>query len=202
MCELNLAARRHKPFRRASKPSSAEIRTANILNRQFSADRPFEKWVTDITYIQTAEGWVYLAAIIDLYSRAVVGWSLGKSLSTELPLKALESAFRKYRPPKGLLHHSDRGCQYTSDLYQKALNHMGFVGSVSRPGNCWDNAVAESFFSTIKAELINRYHWQNESTLRDSLFDYIEVFYNRERIHSSLDYETPANRLDNFKQVG
>jgi putative transposase len=164
----------------------------NELARDFSATRPNERWVTDITYVWTDEGWAYVATILDLFSRAVVGWSVDVTATTRLTLTALQSAVQKRRPTAGLLHHSDRGCQYTSHEYRQRLAALGVTVSMSRTGNCWDNAVAESFFATLKSELIHRRRWHNALELRAALFEYIEVFYNRRRLHSSLDYRTPA----------
>jgi len=180
---------RHKVTTRANPAHPTE---PNVLARDFSATRPNEKWVTDITYIWTDEGWCYLAAILDLYSRSVVGWHLSASLSTDLPLMALSKALLRRRPGTGLLHHSDRGCQYTSGAYRDALTASGIAVSMSRRGNCWDNACAESFFATIKAELVNRRRWPTRIELREAVFDYIESFYNTRRVHSSLAYRTPA----------
>jgi putative transposase len=164
----------------------------NELARDFTATRPDERWVTDITYVWTDEGWSYCAVIIDLFSRAVVGWAVDASLSTALPLAALDMAIRRRRPGKGLLHHSDRGCQYTSIDYRELLRTLGITVSMSRKGNCWDNAVAESFFATLKKELIHRRSWPNRHDLRSALFEYIEVFYNRRRLHSTIGYKTPV----------
>jgi len=164
----------------------------NELARDFSAVRPNERWVTDITYVWTLEGWAYVATILDLYSRAVVGWAVDATLSTKLPLAALESAIRRRRPGSGLLHHSDRGCQYTSKEYRARLAALSISVSMSRKGNCWDNAVAESFFATLKKELVNRRSWRDRNQLRSALFEYIESFYNRRRLHSAIDYKTPA----------
>jgi putative transposase len=164
----------------------------NELARDFTAQRPNERWVTDITYVWTDEGWAYLATILDLFSRSVVGWALSASLSTQLPLDALTTAMRRRRPNAGLLFHSDRGCQYTSAAHRDALVTVGISVSMSRKGNCWDNAVAESFFATLKNELIHRRSWRTRLELRNALFEYIEVFYNRRRLHSSLNYKTPA----------
>lgn len=181
---------RHKTTTRAN---PAHVPAPNVLDRDFTASRPDERWVTDITYIWTDEGWCYLAAILDLFSRAVVGWQLSSSLSTALPLDALERAFLRRRPGVGrLLHHSDRGCQYTSEDYRSALAERGITVSMSRRGNCWDNAVAESFFATLKTELVYRRRWSTRLELRNALFDYIETFYNRRRLHSSLGYRAPA----------
>jgi putative transposase len=164
----------------------------NVLSRDFTATRPDQRWVTDITYVWTDEGWCYLAAILDLFSRRVVGWALDTTLSTTLPLQALGMAVGRRRPGPGLLHHSDRGCQYTSADYRGALAELGVVVSMSRKGNCWDNAVAESFFSTLKTELVHRQSWANRLQLRSAVFEYIEVFYNRRRLHSSIGYKTPV----------
>lgn len=164
----------------------------NELARDFAATRPDERWVTDITYVWTEQGWAYVAVILDLFSRAVVGWSISSNLSTSLPLEALRRALYRRRPRASLLHHSDRGCQYTSALYRAELAANGVTVSMSRRGNCWDNAVAESFFATLKKELVSRRSWSNRDELRHALFDYIEVFYNRKRMHSTLNNRTPA----------
>ena len=163
----------------------------NLLNRQFAASRPNERWVTDITYIWTNEGWCYLAAILDLFSRRVVGWALDATLNTSLPLRALDEAIRRRAPTQGLQHHSDRGCQYTSHDYRAKLAELGIEVSMSRKGNCWDNAVAESFFATLKTELIYGRSWNSRTDVRNAVFEYIEIFYNRQRLHSTLDYKTP-----------
>jgi transposase InsO family protein len=164
----------------------------NELARDFRATRPNERWVTDITYVWTDEGWAYLAVIIDLFSRAVVGWALDATLATRLSLSALHAAVRRRRPAAGLLHHSDQGCQYTNARYREELAALGITVSMSRKGNCWDNAVAESFFATFKNELVVRRTWATRAELRAAVFEYIEVFYNRRRLHSALDYRTPS----------
>ena len=181
--------RRHKITTQAN---VTHVVAPNSLARDFTATRPNERWVTDITYVWTDEGWSYCAAILDLFSRSVVGWAVGASLSTALPLAALDMAVRRRRPGKGLMHHSDRGCQYTSGDYREQLSALGVTVSMSRKGNCWDNAVAESFFATLKKELVHRRSWPDRSTLRNALFDSIEVFYNRRRLHSTIGYKTPA----------
>ena len=173
----------------------------NELARDFTARRPNERWVTDITYIWTDEGWTYLAAILDLFSRSIVGWALSESLSTQLPLDALGAAIRRRAPNAGLLHHSDRGCQYTSGAYRDALAERGIQVSMSRKGNCWDNAVAESFFASLKNELIHRRRWRTRAEVRNAVFEYIEVFYNRRRLHSSLNYKTPAEVEQEFAEA-
>jgi putative transposase len=170
----------------------------NILARDFNATRPNERWVTDITFVWTAQGWAYLAVVLDLFSRAVVGWNVSTDFSTKLALRALNEAVRKRRPNVGLLHHSDQGCQYTSFEYRERLRELGVTVSMSRKGNCWDNAAAESFFATLKTELIHRRKWAGVGQLRSGVFEYIEVFYNRRRLHSALNYRTPAHVEENY----
>jgi transposase InsO family protein len=189
---MGLQARAPRCFRVTTASDPTHAVEPNRLARDFTASKPNERWVTDITYVRTDEGWCYLAIILDLFSRSVVGWALDATLSTTLPLRALDMAIRRRRPARGLLHHSDRGCQYTSGDYRGVLEGLGVVISMSRKGNCWDNAVAESFFSTLKVELIHRRRWADRLELRSALFEYLEVFYNRRRLHSSLGYKTPA----------
>ena len=193
-----LCARPRRRFRMTTCSDPSHRVEANALNRDFNAAAPNERWVTDITYVWTDEGWYYLAAILDLFSRGVVGWALSQSLSTGLPLAALRGAVTRCQPEPGLLHHSDRGCQYTSAEYRSALAELGVSVSMSRKGNCWDNAVAESFFSTLKTELLHGRTWPNGLVLRAALFEYIEIFYNRQRLHSSLGYRTPAEIEDQY----
>ena len=152
-------------------------------------DGPDQVWVSDITYIPTGEGWVYLATVLDLYSRCIVGWSLMRTLRTDLPLAALEMALGRRGTPR--LHHSDRGCQYASAEYRRMLELYGIAGSMSRKGNCYDNATMESFYHTLKTELVFHETYLNLDGARASLFDYIEIFYNRQRSHSSLGYMAP-----------
>lgn len=162
----------------------------NLLAREFRTDRPNEGWVTDITYLGTPEGWVYLAVVLDLFSRFVVGWATSTKIDRQLALDALTAARLRRKPGPGLLHHSDRGCQYASEDYQKALDEAGMIGSMSRRGNCYDNAVVESFFSTLKHELGEDF--DSHEHARRELFEYIEVFYNQRRKHSALGYKSPA----------
>jgi len=192
MRAMGLSARKPRRWRVNTTQANPDHPTvANVLNREFAAQRPNERWVTDITYVWTDEGWYYLAAILDLFSRSVVGWAMSSSLSTDLPLAALRMAVRRRRPEAGLLHHSDRGCQYTSYEYRSELAKHSVTVSMSRTGNCWDNAVAESFFATLKNELVHGRSWTSRLVLRAAVFEYIESFYNRRRLHSSLDYKTP-----------
>jgi transposase InsO family protein len=192
MAEMGLAGLPARKFQTTTDSNHDKLIAANLLNRDFEASRPNEKWVTDITYIWTAEGWLYLAAVMDLYSRRIVGWSTGESLETSLCLDALSMALGHRKNIDGLTHHSDRGVQYASDEYQKALKARGIECSMSRRANCWDNAVAESFFGTLKTELIYRRPWLTRESARDAIGEYIELFYNRIRRHSTIGYVSPA----------
>ncbi len=164
----------------------------NLVNQNFSVDRPNKLWVADITYIPTDEGWLYLAAILDLFNRKIVGWAMDKTMTRQLVLKALRQAVGRERPPAGLVHHSDRGSQYASYEYQQALKDYMMVCSMSRKGNCFDNACMESFFSTLKRELIYGCKFRTRAEARQAIFEYIEVFYNRIRLHSALGYMSPV----------
>ena len=174
---------------------------ANELDRDFTASSVNEKWVTDVTFVPTDEGWLYLASMIDLYNREVVGWAMGENNDTALTLAALDMALEFNNPPEGLVHHSDRGSNYTAKDYRQALSDRGIQTSMSRKGNCWDNAVAESFFATIKKELIHRYRFKTRRQAAAAIFEYIEVFYNRIRIHSQLGYTSPAQFRRNTQAV-
>jgi len=163
----------------------------NLLDRQFEAELPDRKWAVDITYVPTGEGWLYLAGVIDLCSRRIVGWSMAGHMRTDLVSDALEMAIARRSPGKGLLHHSDRGVQYASEDYQHLLQSHGIECSMSGRGDCWDNAVMESFWGTLKTELVNHEDYQTREQARASIFEYVEVFYNRKRLHSSLGYLSP-----------
>jgi len=192
MREEGIEGQRKRRFRVTTDSRHTHPIAANELNRNFTASEPNKIWVTDITYIWTREGWMYLAAILDLFSRRVVGWSMDSCIDRTLALDALNMALKTRRPESGLLHHSDRGVQYASADYQKQLRDHGIVCSMSRKGDCWDNAVAESFFSTLKAELVHRNDYVSYSHAKASVFEYIEAFYNRRRRHSALDYASPV----------
>lgn len=192
MREEGIEGQRKQRFRVTTDSRHPHPVAANELNRNFTASAPNKVWVTDITYIWTREGWLYLAAILDLFSRRVVGWSMDSSIDRTLALDALGMALKTRRPEPGLLHHSDRGVQYASADYQSQLRERGMVCSMSRKGDCWDNAVAESFFSTLKAELIHRSDYVSRSQAYASVFEYIEVFYNGRRRHSALGYVSPV----------
>lgn len=163
----------------------------NRLKRDFAANAANTKWTCDITYVPSDEGWLYLSVVMDLFSRRIVGWSMRPHLRAELACEALAMAIQSRRPGPGLLHHSDRGIQYACGEYQQKLQEADMEPSMSRTGNCYDNAVAESFFNTLKTELVNREHYVTHDQARQSMFEWIEVFYNRQRRHSSLDYLSP-----------
>ncbi len=197
MKEDQLHPKKARPFRVTTVSSETHSKAPNILDRQFEVDAPNTAWVGDITYLWTAEGWLYLAVLLDLYSRRVIGWALSTRITQDLAIAALERAFFERHPEAGLLHHSDRGSQYTSNSYQKRLKKRGIIASMSRKGDCWDNAVAESFFATLKIELGNTF--SSREAARIALFDYIEIFYNRKRRHTSLGGLTPAQAEARFE---
>ena len=192
MREEGIEGQRKRRFRVTTDSKHSHPVAPNELQRNFTAPAPNKVWVTDITYIWTREGWMYLAAILDLYSRRVVGWSMDSCIDRTLALDALGMALRTRCPEAGLLHHSDRGVQYASTDYQDQLRKHGMICSMSRKGDCWDNAVAESFFSTLKAELVHRTDYVSRSQARASIFEYIEAFYNGRRRHSALGYVSPV----------
>jgi putative transposase len=164
---------------------------ANLLDRQFNAPAPDRRWCVDITYVPTGEGWLYLAAVLDLYSRKIVGWAMADHLRAELCLEALSMATARRHPQPGLLHHSDRGVQYACEAYRSFLADHQWTASMSGKGNCYDNAAMESFFSTLKTELVHQQIYATRQAARSSIFEYIEVFYNRQRRHSALGYLSP-----------
>jgi transposase InsO family protein len=164
-----------------------------VVARDFAAPAPNRLWLGDITYVPTQEGWLYLAVLLFAHSRRVVGWAMADHLRTELALDALAMALACRRPAAGLVHHTDRGCQYTAAAYQAALAAHGLVGSMSRSGDCLDNAMAESFLATLKAELVDRHRWASRAVARTAIFEWIEVIYNRQRTHSALAYQPPAH---------
>jgi transposase InsO family protein len=192
LMQVNLiAARRKKKFMVTTDSKHGLPVAENKLNQQFEATKPNEKWVTDMTYVWTKEGWLYLAVVLDLYSRKVVGWAMDNNMETGLVIRALKMALLNRKPPQGLLHHSDRGSQYASNHYQQLLKDYHITCSMSRKGNCYDNAVMESFFATLKQELIYRQPYQSQQLTKQTIFEYIHVWYNRKRIHSSLGYLCP-----------
>jgi transposase InsO family protein len=188
-----LKAITHKKFRVVTTDSNHSLPVAeNLLNREFMVAEPDRALVSDITYIKTNAGWVYLTVFIDLFSRLVVSWAISTSLSTEMVLNALHRAAFKRKLLPGAMIHSDRGSQYASDAFRSALKQYGFVQSMSRKGNCWDNAVAESFFRIYKSEFAYHCHFENEQDVFQKTFEYIECYYNRKRRHGSIGYLTPA----------
>lgn len=201
MRELGLKSKIKRQYKVNTTDSKHNLPIApNILNRDFYASNPNEKYVGDITYIPTNEGWLYLATVIDLYSRKVVGWSMNDSMKVSLVNDALKMAIRNRRPNKGLIWHTDRGSQYASSLHKDLLQEYGIVQSMSRKGNCWDNAVAESFFHTLKTELINHERYETRAEANQSIFEYIEIFYNRQRMHSTNNNLSPVEYEERMLQ--
>jgi putative transposase len=192
---MRLQALRARPRRRAlpkDEGGRLPVVSANILDRQFTADRPNQKWIADFTYILTAEGWLYVAAVIDLFSRRVVGWSMKAEMTAQLVADALIMAIWRRGKPDALLHHSDQGSQYTSEQFQRLLADNGVACSMSRSGNVWDNAAMESFFSSLKTERVARQVYRTRDAARADIFDYIERFYNTTRRHSTIGYVSPV----------
>jgi transposase InsO family protein len=172
----------------------------NVLDRAFTADAPDQKWVTDITYIPTDEGWLYLSAIVDLFSRKVIGWAMDQTMEVSLVITALNQALTNRSPAGDLIHHSDRGSQYASHAYRERLAAAGITISMSRRGNCHDNACAESFWGRLKTELIHRRRFTTRAEAKQAIFEYIEVFYNRIRLHSSIGYRSPEAHEAAYRQ--
>lgn len=199
MREAGLTGLAPKPFRRTTDSDHDRPVVANVLDRGFDVTTPNRVWATDITYIRTWEGWLYLAIVVDLFSRRVVGWALADHLRTDLVLGALHMALGLRQPGKGLLHHSDRGSQYASDTYRELLEKRGISCSMSRRGDCWDNAVVESLFGTLKTELIYRRPWPSRRKAAAAVANYLEIFYNRHRRHSYLGYLSPADYEEAFQ---
>jgi transposase InsO family protein len=192
MREAGLAAKTKRRFK-ATTQSKHDLPVApNLLNQNFSIDRPNAVWVSDITYIATEEGWLYLATTLDLFSRRIVGWAMEPHMKTDLVLASLRMAIGSRAPKPGLVHHSDRGSQYASKRYQEALKSAEMICSMSRKGNCYDNAVQESWYHSLKTELVFHERFKTRAEAISKIFEYIEVFYNRERLHSTLGYKSPA----------
>jgi len=191
MKESGLRSRAKNKFKATTNSKHNLPVAPNLLDQDFTAIAPNRRWVGDITYIHTAEGWLYLAVLIDLYNRKVVGWAASSRLKRQLAIDALEMAAGRRKPGPGLIHHTDRGSQYASGEYRSKLADHKMICSMSRKGNCWDNAPAESFFNLLKTEWTNHYHYKTRAQAISSLFYYIEIFYNRNRSHSSIMYSTP-----------
>ena len=195
MREDGLVGRRPRRFVRTTDSRHADPIAPNVLERRFgitTVAAPNRVWVSDITYVPTRAGWLFLAIVVDLAARRVVGWAMRETLEAELALAALAMALADRQPGPGLLHHSDRGSQYTCAAYQRLLTAHGAQASMSRKGDCWDNAVAESFFATLESELILDADWASRDEARQAIFEFIEVWYNRERRHSTLGYRSPV----------
>jgi putative transposase len=193
MRELGLQARPKRHFK-VTTDSNHHYRIApNLLNRQFHANAPNRVWTADITYIRTFEGWLYLATIMDLCSRRIIGWAMSETLKNDFVISTLRMAIQSRRPAEGLLHHSDRGVQYASDDYQALLHKHQMICSMSRKGNCWDNAPMESFFSTLKIECVSERVYLSKAQARREIFEFIEIDYNRKRRHSSIGSMSPEN---------
>ena len=192
MSTMGLACKTKRKFRVTTDSKHKLPIADNILNREFTVNKPDQCYVGDITYIHTQEGWLYLAVVIDLFSRQVVGWSMSDNMKAELVNNALLMAIWRRKPKRGLLWHTDRGSQYASDSHRQILQLHGIKQSMSRKGNCWDNAVSESFFHTLKTESIHHIKFETKEEAQQEVFEYIEVFYNRVRMHSANDYLSPV----------
>jgi putative transposase len=195
-----LQAKQTKRFRTTTKRNRAHPVAPNLLKRDFTADRPDQKWLADITYIATLEGWLYLAAILDLYTRRIVGWAMSDRMTSDLTIAALEMALLQRQPDTGLVHHSDRGSQYTDRKYQELLMNCSIRASMNGAGSWYDNAPMESFFGTLKSELVHHSVYYTRTEARADVFYYIESFYNRRRRHSALDYLSPEVYEQHFHQ--
>ncbi len=201
MKQQGLKSKSKRKFKATTNSKHGRPVAPNLLERKFLVAQPDTVYAGDITYIPTDEGWLYLAVLIDLYSRAVVGWAMSERMTAQLANDALMMAIWKRRPSKGLMVHSDRGSQYASELYQKTLKDHGFICSMSRKGNCWDNAPSESFFHTLKTDLTHHRRYQARQEAKYEIFEYIEVFYNRQRRHSTIGYQTPLGYEKESRKV-
>lgn len=201
MRAAGLRGRHPKAWRRTTLPGPDTAPVPDLIGRSFTAAEPNQKWCGDITYIKTWQGWAYLATIIDLHSRSVVGWALDTHMQTSLVTAALDMAIERRQPTRGVIFHSDRGTQYTSSEFAEYCRDAGITRSLGRTGICYDNAAAESFFASYKKELIHTRPWPSVSTLRKATFDWIEIYYNRQRRHSALGYLTPAEYDDGHRTL-
>lgn len=192
MRDGGIRAKTTKKFKATTDSKHTMPVAENLLDREFEAERPNAVWSTDISYVWTREGWMYLAVVLDLFSRRIVGWAMDKRIKKQLVIDALVMAIGRRRPEPGLLHHSDRGSQYASKDYQKLLKKHGIICSMSRKGNCWDNAPTESFFSSLKKERVYHKTYRTRLEARTDIFNYIECWYNPYRLHSTLGYQSPA----------
>jgi len=196
MRENGIKARHKRRFKTTTDSKHKLPVAPNLLNRNFHPEAPNQAWSADLTYIWTDEGWLYLAIVLDLFNREVVGWSIKPNMTADIVLDALSMAWFRRRPPPGLIHHSDRGSQYASYAFRAQLKEYGMVCSMSRKGNCWDNAPAESFFNSLKSERVHGAHYNTRDEAKADLFDYIEPFYNHRRSHSTLGYASPKGFME------
>lgn len=196
MLEAGVYVKYRKKYKVTTNSNHKKPIFENVLNRQFSIDKPNKAYVSDITYIWTQEGWLYLAVVIDLFSRKVVGWSMSSRMKANLVCDALKMAIWQRHPQKGLIVHSDRGIQYASNIYRQLLDTNGYIGSMSKKGDCWDNSVAESFFGRLKQERVMWRNYQTRYEAQQDILNYITMFYNSKRLHSYLGYKTP-NQFEN-----
>lgn len=201
MAENNIVPKTVTKFKATTNSNHNYPVSPNLLNRNFNVDTPYVVWVTDITYVATREGWLYLAAVMDLFSGRIVGWAMDSTMTQQLVIDALKQAIGRTNPPRGVICHSDRGVQYASKKYRSLLKKYGFNQSMSRKGDCWDNAPMESFFGTLKTELIYHENYRTRAEARYSIFDYVETFYNKIRLHSKLGYDTPENYENSRKSA-
>jgi len=192
MKEMGIAGRKNRKYKKPVTVRHARSFAVNVLNRQFTYTEPNRAWVSDVSYFWTHSGWLHLAIVLDHYSRRIVGWSMNDRVDKKLTIEALQMAITNRLPKKGLVHHSDQGAEYTNNEYQNILKENNLISSMSRTGNCYDNAVAESFFKTIKTELAKKRKFETVDEARAAIFEYIEIFYNRNRMHSTLGYVSPA----------
>lgn len=192
MRKFGIRSKLKRRFRKTTDSGHSERIAPNLVRREFTVDRPNRTWVSDVTYLWTNEGWLYLAVTLDLFSRKVIGWSMSEKLTTDLVLDCLNAALRSREIDGELIHHSDRGREYASYEFKSQLSRRGILQSMSRRADCWDNAVAESFFHSLKAELGERRSFATRDEAREKVFEWIEVFYNRQRLHSTLGYQPPA----------
>ena len=201
MKERGLRSIIRKKYRSTTDSKHSLPVAANLLQRDFSTEAPNIAWVSDITYIDTAQGWLYLAIFLDLYSRRVVGWEFSDSLSSELAVSALSKAIKNRQSGAGLIVHSDQGVQYASNDFREVIDDHHIIQSMSKKGDCWDNSVAESFFNIIKSELIRHENFKNKQEAFSAIFEYIEIYYNRQRRHSTINYKTPVQLEEGVKST-
>jgi len=192
MRQLEIIARKKRKYKKPVTQRHDRSFAANMLNRQFNYSKPNRAWVSDVSYFWTKSGWLHLAIVMDLFSRRIIGWSMGSHVDKDLTLTAFTMAFLNRNPGHRLIHHCDQGAEYTNHEYQDILQNHGIMSSMSRSGNCYDNAVAESFFKTIKTELAKKQKFNTIEEARAAIFEYIEIFYNRKRLHSTLGYVSPV----------